>query len=105
MSIDMTFWRRFAPDILSGKKTITIRDKRESAFAPGDVLRVGYDDDGQYFCTLVIEQVTPTEISQLTEAHAHQENMTLAALRDVLAEIYPEETQLYVLAFHVLETA
>ena len=65
MSIDMTFWRRFAPDILSGKKTITIRDKHESAFAPGDVLRVGYDDDGQYFCTLVIECVTPTDISHM----------------------------------------
>ncbi len=105
MSIDMTFWRRFAPDILSGKKTITIRDKHESAFAPGDVLRVGYDDDGQYFCTLVIECVTPTDISQLTQEHAHQENMTLAALHDVLAEIYPGETQFYVLAFHVRDIA
>jgi uncharacterized protein YqfB (UPF0267 family) len=32
MKPDITFYRRFAADILSDKKTITIRDKTESHF-------------------------------------------------------------------------
>ena len=38
----------------------------------------------------------------LTELHAQQENMTLAQLREVIAEIYPEEKQFYVIEFEKL---
>ncbi len=36
----ITFFSRFEADILSGKKTITIRDKSESYFQPNQELAV-----------------------------------------------------------------
>jgi uncharacterized protein YqfB (UPF0267 family) len=42
---DITFYQRFEADILAGRKTITIRDKSESHFKAGDILRVGRFED------------------------------------------------------------
>lgn len=96
---DITFFQRFQDDILAGRKTITIRDAAESHFKMGDVLRVGrYEDDG-YFCTIRVVATSTVTLDTLTELHAQQENMTLAQLREVIAEIYPEEKQFYVIEF------
>ena len=90
---DITFFQRFQDDILAGRKTITIRDAAESHFKAGDVLRVGrYEDDG-YFCTIRVVATSTVTLDTLSELHAQQENMTLAQLREVIAEIYPEEKQ------------
>ena len=51
---DITFYQRFEADILAGRKTITIRDKSESHFKAGDILRVGRFEDNQYFCTIEV---------------------------------------------------
>ena len=94
---DITFFQRFQDDILAGRKTITIRDAAESHFKMGDVLRVGrYEDDG-YFCTIRVVATSTVTLDTLTELHAQQENMTLAQLREVIAEIYPVEKQFYVI--------
>lgn len=99
---DITFFQRFQDDILAGRKTITIRDAVESHFKTGDVLRVGrYEDDG-YFCTIRVVATSTVTLDTLTELHAQQENMTLAQLREVIAEIYPEEKQFYVIEFEKL---
>ena len=99
---DITFFQRFQDDILAGRKTITIRDAAESHFKMGDVLRVGrYEDDG-YFCTIRVVAPATVTLDTLTELHAQQENMTLAQLREVIAEIYPEEKQFYVIEFEKL---
>lgn len=99
---DITFFQRFQDDILAGRKTITIRDAAESHFKTGDVLRVGrYEDDG-YFCTIRVVATSTVTLDTLTERHAQQENMTLAQLREVIAEIYPEEKQFYVIEFERL---
>lgn len=99
---DITFFQRFQDDILAGCKTITIRDAAESHFKTGDVLRVGrYEDDG-YFCTIRVVATSTVTLDTLTELHAQQENMTLAQLREVIAEIYPEEKQFYVIEFERL---
>lgn len=99
---DITFFQRFQDDILAGRKTITIRDAAESHFKMGDVLRVGrYEDDG-YFCTIRVVATSTVTLDTLTELHAQQENMTLAQLRVVIAEIYPEEKQFYVIEFEKL---
>ena len=99
---DITFFQRFQDDILAGRKTITIRDAAESHFKMGDVLRVGrYEDDG-YFCTIRVGATSTVTLDTLTELHAQQENMTLAQLREVIAEIYPEEKQFYVIEFEKL---
>ena len=96
---DITFFQRFQDDILAGRKTITLRDAAESHFKAGDVLRVGrYEDDG-YFCTIRVVATSTVTLDTLNERHAQQENMTLAQLREVIAEIYPEEKQFYVIEF------
>ena len=46
---NITFYRHFEANILAGRKTITIRDKSESYFKAGDILRVGRFEDNQYF--------------------------------------------------------
>ena len=46
---NITFYRHFEANILAGCKTITIRDKSESHFKVGDILRVGRFEDDQYF--------------------------------------------------------
>ena len=99
---NITFFQRFQDDILAGRKTITLRDAAESHFKAGDVLRVGrYEDDG-YFCTIRVVATSTVTLDTLSEWHAQQENMTLAQLREVIAEIYPEERQFYVIEFEKL---
>ncbi|MCG2879477.1 ASCH domain-containing protein, partial [Obesumbacterium proteus] len=46
MKREITFYRRFEADILSGKKTITIRDSSESHFEKGELLSVSRYEDG-----------------------------------------------------------
>ena len=99
---DITFFQRFQDDILSSRKTITIRNAAESHFKVGDVLRVGrYEDDG-YFCTIEVVSVTPVALDQLTDEHARQENMTLPELKEVIAEIYPGLNELYAIVFSLV---
>ncbi|QEH45272.1 ASCH domain-containing protein [Aggregatibacter actinomycetemcomitans] len=81
---DITFYQCFQDDILAGRKTITIRDKSESYFKSGDILRVGRFEDDEYFCTIEVLSVSPITLDELTEQHAKQENMTLVELKEVI---------------------
>ncbi|QEH47871.1 ASCH domain-containing protein [Aggregatibacter actinomycetemcomitans] len=81
---DITFYQCFQDDILAGRKTITIRDKSESYFKSGDILRVGRFEDDEYFCTIKVLSVSPITLDELTEQHAKQENMTLVELKEVI---------------------
>ena len=101
---DITFYQRFEADILAGRKTITIRDKSESHFKAGDILRVGRFEDNQYFCTIEVLRVSPITLDELTEQHAKQENMTLVELREVIKTIYPNENEFFMINFHLLFT-
>ncbi len=103
MKPDITFYRRFAADILSDKKTITIRNKMESHFCPGEHLRVGYEDNNDIFCAIEVISVVPVAPCDLTTTHARQENMSLAELQSVISQIYPGEQQLYVITFRRLD--
>ncbi|EPP0237603.1 N(4)-acetylcytidine aminohydrolase [Escherichia fergusonii] len=99
---DITFFQRFQDDILAGRKTITIRDGSESHFKTGDVLRVGRFEDDGYFCTIEVTATSTVTLDTLTEKHAQQENMTLPELKKVIADIYPRQTQFYVIEFKCL---
>lgn len=99
---DITFFQRFQDDILAGRKTITIRDESESHFKAGDILRVGRFEDDGYFCTIEVVGTSTVTLDTLTEKHAQQENMTLEELKQVIAEIYPDQTQFYVIDFKCL---
>ncbi len=98
-SNDITFFQRFQDDILAGRKTITIRDASESHFKAGDILRVGRYEDDEYFCTIAVQGVSTITLDTLNERHAQQENMSLAELKQVIAEIYPDQTAFYVIDF------
>lgn len=99
---DITFFQRFQDDILAGRKTITLRDASESHFNVGDVLRVGrYEDDG-YFCTIKVTGTSTVTLDTISEKHAQQENMSLDELKQVITEIYPGQSQFYVIDFKCL---
>ena len=96
---DITFYQRFEADILTGRKSITIRDKSESHFKAGDILRVGRFEDNQYFCTIEVLSVSPITLDELTEEHANQENMGLDELKEVIRGIYEEEREFFLIEF------
>ena len=96
---DITFYQRFEVDILAGRKTITIRDKSESHFKAGDILRVGRFEDDQYFCSIEVLSVSPITLDELTEQHSKQENMRLAELKEVIRGIYPGEEKFFIISF------
>ena len=98
---DITFYQRFEADILAGRKTITIRDKSESHFKAGDILRVGRFEDNQYFCTIEVLSVLPITLDELTDQQAKQENMGLVELRELIKVIYPNESLVYVIKFNL----
>ena len=100
---DITFYQRFEADILAGRKTITIRDKSESHFKAGDILRVGRFEDDQYFCTIEVSSVSPITLDELTEQHAKQENMGLEELKEVIREIYSNQEKFYLINFKILK--
>ena len=100
---EMTFFERFVADILSGKKTITIRDEAEKDYAPGSIVQVSTYENDQWFCTLKIESVEPILFDKLTEFHATQENMTLTELKDVIRDIYPETDELFVVSYQLVD--
>ncbi len=95
----ITFFERFEADILSGSKTITIRDASEKDYQPGSIVQVSTYEDDRWFCTLKIKSVTAIHYDELSDFHAQQENMTLAQLQRVIREIYPHSNALYVIAY------
>ncbi|MGI2046956.1 N(4)-acetylcytidine aminohydrolase [Shewanella oncorhynchi] len=98
----ITFFERFEHDILSGTKTITLRDETESHVIVGQTLPVSTFETDRWFCDIHIIDVVPVTLTELSDIHAKQENMTLPQLRDVIAEIYPGLEQLFMIQFRVL---
>lgn len=95
----ITFFSRFEADILSGKKTITIRDKSESYFQPNQELAVFTNETDRFFANIKVLSVTPIHYDELNEQHAKQENMNLAELKQVIREIYPNDNAFFVIEF------
>lgn len=98
----ITFFERFEADILSGKKTITLRDEAEKHYAPNSVVTVSTFEDGREFCRLKILSVEPVLFDALSDYHAEQENMTLDELREVIQDIYPGIKQLYLISYQLV---
>jgi hypothetical protein len=104
ISGEITFFERFEVDILSGAKNITLRDSSESHFKLGQCLSVATFEDKRWFCDILVERVEKLAFSDLNEAHAKQENMTLSALKQVIVEIYGPIETLYLIGFSVIES-
>jgi uncharacterized protein YqfB (UPF0267 family) len=98
----ITFFERFEANILSGKKTITIRDESEKDYAANSIVQVSTYEHDRWFCALKIKDVQPIAFSQLSDFHAKQENMTLPELQAVIQKIYPNVESLYVISYEKL---
>lgn len=98
---EMTFFERFEADILSGKKTITLRDESESDYQVNSIVNVKTLEEGRYFCRLHILKVTPVLFDELSDFHAMQENMSLDQLKSVIQDIYPGISQLYMISYQL----
>ncbi len=97
----ITFYQRFEADILSGKKTITIRDKSEKDFIPETKVEALTHEEGRAFGFLKILSVEPIQINFLNDSHAQQENMSLIELKSTIQSIYPNTQQLFIIAFQL----
>ena len=98
----ISFFERFEADILSGKNTITIRNHKECNFEVGSTVDVVTFEANRWFAQLNITGVSPIMFNELSDEHAEQENMTLSELKTVISEIYPNETELYVISFELV---
>lgn len=99
----ITFFSRFEADILSGKKTITIRDEAESHYQVGQTLCVFTNETDRLFAKIKVLSVNPILFSDLSESHAEQENMTLPYLRQVIKDIYPNDEHFFVIKFELVD--
>ena len=100
---EMTFFERFEADILSGKKTVTIRDESEKDYSPNSIVQVSTYEEGRWFCALKIKYVEAIVFSKLSDFHAKQENMTLPELKSVIQKIYPNVESLYVISYELVD--
>nr|WP_283165623.1 N(4)-acetylcytidine aminohydrolase [Shewanella litorisediminis] len=98
----ITFYERFEPIILSGDKTITIRDEAESHYVPGTRVAVHTYETDRWFCDIEIRSVTPIQFDDLNEEHARQEHLSLEDLKRIIRDIYPELDSLYVIEYRLL---
>jgi len=97
----ITFFERFEADILSGKKTITLRDASEKNYTPNSIVQVSTYEDDRWFCALKIISVEAVAFDALSDFHAQQENMTLTELKAVIQEIYPGIEHLYMISYEL----
>ncbi|MDH5927506.1 N(4)-acetylcytidine aminohydrolase [Vibrio splendidus] len=99
----MTFFTRLERQILSGKKTATIRDKSESHYYPGQVVEAFTLEDERKICRLEIVDVENVEFEKLCRKHAKAENLPFVfMLKWLLRKIYPTESSLYFVSFKVV---
>ncbi|CAK2794590.1 N(4)-acetylcytidine amidohydrolase [Vibrio crassostreae] len=99
----MTFFTRLERQILSGKKTATIRDKSESHYYPGQVVEAFTHEDERKICRLEIVDVENVEFEKLCRKHAKAENLPFVfMLKWLLRKIYPTESSLYFVSFKVV---
>ncbi|MEZ8929818.1 N(4)-acetylcytidine aminohydrolase [Vibrio atlanticus] len=99
----MTFFTRLERQILSGKKTATIRDKSESHYYPGQVVEAFTLEDERKICILEIVDVENVEFEKLCRKHAKAENLPFVfMLKWLLRKIYPTESSLYFVSFKVV---
>jgi uncharacterized protein YqfB (UPF0267 family) len=99
----ITFYQRFVEDVLSGKKTITIRNQTENSFVIGSVIQASTYEENRWFASLFIEGIEPILFDEINQIHAQQENMSINELKKVIQEIYPKDQQLYVISFKLKE--
>ena len=99
----ITFFQRFQDDILSRKKTITIRDSSERHYQHGSIVEVFTLEEKEWFCQIKILAIERIMFADLDEVHAKSENMTLEELRETICKIYPGTEELFVISYDLVD--
>lgn len=98
----MTFFPKLARQILSGKKTATIRDVSDSHFFAGQVVDARVHGSEQYICQIEIIDIKPIQYHELNRSQAKAENLPFVfMLKWLIRRIYPGEQQLFYIQFKV----
>ncbi|KJG39791.1 hypothetical protein UA32_05630 [Photobacterium angustum] len=101
---NITFFTRLERQVLSGKKTATIRDKSESNYYPGQVVEALTHEDGRTICRLEIVGVKHVNFDKLNRKHTRAENLPFVfMLKWILRKIYPAEKSLWLISFKVVD--
>lgn len=99
---NISFYRRFEADILSGKKYITIRDYAAKEYKAGQIVQVSTHEDNRVFARIKILNIEPITLDEINSTHAQQENMSLSVLKKTIREIYPDVKELFVISFSLV---
>ena len=99
----ITFFKRFQDDILSGKKTITIRDSSRCYYQHGSVVEV-FTLEKRVVCQVKILAIERIMFADLGEVHAKSENMTLEELREELAKFTPAFEEFFIISYALTST-
>ncbi|QIC16092.1 ASCH domain-containing protein [Providencia vermicola] len=99
----ITFFERLLPLVVSGEKVITIRDKSESNYIPGTIVKVFALETGTYYTDIEILSVEPIGYDEISAYYAKQEAMTLDNLKTLIREIYPTEQSLFVIHYRLVQ--
>lgn len=103
MNSCMTFFQRLERQILTGKKTATIRDKSDSHFSVGQILDACTHEDSRRICQIEILSIEPVKFSELNRTHAKAENLPFVfVLKWIIRKIYPTEKNLFFIQFRVV---
>ncbi|MGD8110649.1 N(4)-acetylcytidine aminohydrolase [Vibrio sp. TRT 21S02] len=98
----ITFFEFLTPLILSGQKTITIRDESESHYVPGTDVEVYTLETDRKVCDIHIESIEPIQFDEIGQYHAEQEFIELPKLKQIIRDIYPNTDTLYVITYRLL---
>jgi N4-acetylcytidine amidohydrolase len=95
----ISFFERFEADILSQRKTITLREWADAKVYPGQIIPVFTFETQRWFCDIRIISRRAIQFDALNTAHAEQENMPLTELKDLIQVIYPGISELFEIKF------
>jgi N4-acetylcytidine amidohydrolase len=95
----ISFFERFEADILSQRKTITLREWADAQVYPGQIIPVFTFETQRWFCDIQIISRQAIQFDALNSAHAEQENMPLTELKDLIQVIYPGISELFEIKF------
>ena len=99
----LSFLDELLPAVQRGEKTITIRSQAGLKFQPGKRVQVVSHTTGQAVCEIEITAVEAIRFQDISESHARSEQMSLAALKELIAKIYPNTKQLSVISFTLIQ--
>ncbi|MGI2115733.1 N(4)-acetylcytidine aminohydrolase [Shewanella frigidimarina] len=99
----ITFFEFLTPLVVSGLKTITIRDASENHYRPGSQVEVFTLETYKKVCDIVILSVEALAFDDINEFHAAQESLPLIELKQLIQTVYPNQQTLFLISFKLVD--